>query len=301
MPIPPLLILGHRGAILDNGAFHQNSLAAFQEALNAADGFETDACVDSQGEVFLIHEAKYVDPAHGVEYCAAEHLDAASAAFLGHRRIDQLTTDEVRQLRLKDGSPLPLLRDALKITGRAPHRLIDIELKGHEVVAPVLRLVDDCVRQGKITREAVMLSSFNHPALWVARQQAPDLHVGAIFVGDDVPSAALFPWIQGSTGCYTALTAEALQEETLQKIQPDYFVMPEEFLTKTAVEIIGAHYPAAKLMAWVFTEKKNFDLLSLLMRLETLRPTGKIAAIMVDHPQEFRAAWEKRKTLLDTK
>ena len=291
-----MLILGHRGAILDNGVFHQNSLHAFQEALSVADGFESDACADSQGEVFLIHEAKYVDPALGVEYCAAEHLDAASVALFGSRRIDQLTTAEMRQLRLKDGSPVPLLRDALALTGQYPHRLIDIELKGHEVVEPVLRLVDEAVEQGKIAREAVLLTSFNHPALLTVRKLRPEMPLGAIFVGEDEPTTSLFPWKPGSTGCYTSLTAEALKDKTLKTIKPDYFILPEEYLTKTTIEMVVSAYPSAKLMAWVFTEKKNFNLNDLILRLEALQPMGKVAAMLVDNPREFQEAWEHKQT-----
>ena len=288
-----MLILGHRGAILNGAPFHQNSQSAFQEALSVSDGFESDACADSQGEIFLIHEAKYINSHNGVEYCAAEHLDTESVAVLGNRRIDQLTTNEAKRLRLKDGSPLPLLRDALALTGQAHHRLIDIELKGYEVVASVLRLVDEAIQQKKITQDSVLLSSFNHPALLTVRQHNPDMQVGAIFVGDDVPAAPLFPWIPNSAGYYIPLTAVAMKDDTLKKIEPDYFIMPEEILTKETMDMVDADYPAAKLMAWVFTEKNNFDLPDLLARLKELHPTGKIAAMMVDNPREFRDVWRQ--------
>jgi glycerophosphoryl diester phosphodiesterase len=285
-----MLVLGHRGAILEQAAFHQNSLKAFQEALTTADGFETDACMDSQGEIFLLHEAKYVDPAHGVEYCAAEHLDAKSAACLGSRRLDQLTTVEAEGLRLKDGSPLPTLRTAIELTGQYSHRIINIELKGYEVVEPVIHLVKECVRKGIIAEDAVVLSSFNHPALEMIRQRAPELRVGTIFVSEDMPSTPLFPWKPGSAGCYTPLTAAALETPALKRSRPDYFVIPQEILTKNTLDLIGAHYPAAKLMAWVFTEKNNLDLPDLIARLREFHPTGRVAAMLVDNPRQFRTA-----------
>jgi glycerophosphoryl diester phosphodiesterase len=286
-----MLILGHRGAILDQESFHQNSLRALQTGLREADGFETDACIDSDGEIFLIHEAKYVDPACGVEYCAAEHLDAASVALLGSRRIDQLTTAEMVRLRLKDGTPLPTLRQALELTGQQAHKLIDIELKAHNVVEPVLRLAEECLRNGKITKDGFLLSSFNHPALLTVREKAPALKAGAIFVGPDQPSTPLFPWQPGSAGRYTALTAHALEDGVLQKIRPDYFIVPQEILTQSTLDMVTKNYPAAQLMAWVFTEKNNFDLPELLARLKGLRPAGKVAAMMVDNPRQFRAAF----------
>jgi glycerophosphoryl diester phosphodiesterase len=285
-----MLILGHRGAILGQGNFYQNSLGAFDEALRAGDGFETDACLDSNGEIFLIHEAKYVDAARGVEYCAGEHLDSASMELLGQRRIDQLTTDEMQHLRLRDGSKLPTLREALVKTGQAPGKLIDIELKAYNVVRPVLQLADEMIRAGKITDDALMLSSFNHLALKVVRQQTPKLRVGAIFVGPDQASTTLFPWQAGSTGSYTAFTPAALEEGVLKEMQPDYFVVPEEILTRQTVDLVTAAYPEARLMAWVFTEKNNFDLPDLIGRLIMLHATGKIAAMMVDNPHQFASS-----------
>jgi glycerophosphoryl diester phosphodiesterase len=154
-----VFVLGHRGAVLGNAPFHQNSLAAFAEALSAADGFETDACADRDGEVFLIHEARYADAATGVVYCAADHLDGAGAALAGSRRIEEMATDDMRRLRLKDGSPVPLLKDALGMTGALPGKIINIELKGCGAALPVLRVLDDAFRRKVIAPSCVFVSS----------------------------------------------------------------------------------------------------------------------------------------------
>jgi glycerophosphoryl diester phosphodiesterase len=285
-----MLVLGHRGVIAEGkDAPYQNSLRAFAEALGAGDGFETDACLDRDGEIFLIHEAKYADPQTGVEYSMAEHLDPASAALLGDRRLDQLATSEARRLRLKDGQPMPTLEQAIVLTGARSGKLLDIELKSHGVVEPVLRLVTSCLQRNLIAPSSLLLSSFNHYALQAVRKDAPGLSVGAIFVGADQPTAPLFPWRPEDPAAYTALTPEALKSPVLRQVQPDCFVVPEENLTRETVAMIGAEYPDAKLVAWVFTEKGNFDLPDLLARLKSL-PQDKIAAMIVDHPRVFMRA-----------
>lgn len=287
-----MLILGHRGVI--GAGCSQNSLGAFRQALDEADGFETDACVTKDGGVFLIHEAKYVDAAKGVEYCMAEHLDPAGVARLGTRRMDQLTADEMRTLRLKDGQPIPTLGEAIELAGSRPGKLLNIELKAHNVAAPVLGLVKACLQKRVIRPEALLMSSFNHFALQAVRREAPELKTGAIFVGPDQPTTTLFPWRPEDPAAYTALTPEALKSPVLRQVRPDCFVVPEANLTEDTAAMIGAEYPAAKLIAWVFTEKGRFDLPALVARLKRLDARDKVAAMIVDNPRAFAEAWRNR-------
>jgi glycerophosphoryl diester phosphodiesterase len=282
-----LLVLGHRGAIVESNVFHQNSARAFTEALTVCDGFETDACVDKDGEVFLIHEAKYFNAARGVEYCAAEHLDPASEKILGNRRIDQMTTDEMHRLRLKDGKPIPSLREAMDLTNLYTDKLLNIELKAFNVVDHVIRIAKDYMGKGRIKPENLMLSSFNHPALLSVRRELPEIQIGAIFLGDDQPPVPLFPWQPGSDGGYMPLTLESVANPLLEQIQPDYFEMPQEILTEKNIEMVAKRYPKAKLMCWVFTEKENFNQDEFLKRLGKLWSTGKIAGVMMDNPRIF--------------
>ncbi|MDE1900888.1 MAG: hypothetical protein KGI37_04485 [Alphaproteobacteria bacterium] len=283
-----MLILGHRGRIY--GDVSQNSLKAYAEAVAEGDGFECDAVLSRDGEIFLIHEAKYVHADKGVEYCMGEYLEADSAARLGSRRIDELCADEVRALRLKDGQGLPTLREALALVGAQPGKLIDIELKAFDIVEPVVDMVAQTVRDGIIARESVMLSSFNHPSLLAVRKRMPEIKVGAIFVGPDQPTTPLFPWQPRSGASYVSLTQVELESPLVKEINPDVIVMPEECLMPDMAAMIAGVFPDAELAAWVFTEKGNFDLQAFLLRLQTL-PSGRVMAMMVDHPGAFRAAW----------
>lgn len=279
-------VLGHRGAILPDGSFYQNSLPAFAEALAFGDGFETDACASRDGDIFLIHEAKYVDTASGVQYCAAEHLQADSARLMGSRKLEEMSSAEIRQLRLKDGSSIPELPQVLQQVASQPGRIIDIELKGFEVLEPVLRITGT----SGIGEKQVMLSSFNHPALLQARRTAPGCTLGAIFVAADTKPAPLFPWHPGSAGQYQPFIADSLSQPLLQDVAPDYIVLPDTELNEHAVGLVERYFPAARIFAWVFTERGGTDPKALLETIRRLAPSGKLAGLMIDNPRKYAAA-----------
>ena len=210
-----MLVLGHRGVI--NETVSQNSLLTFQQAIETADGFETDAVVSQDGEIFLIHQEQ-----ENGTYSLAKHLDGASAERLGTRRLDQLSAAEIRTFRLRDGQPLPTLHEAIELAGLHAGKTLNIELKARDVVGPVLKLVKSSLQKGIIKPEALILSSFNHLALQAVRQEMPHLKTGAIFVTDDEAGEKLYPWIVEDKTAYAALTPAILQSPLLRVIQPDH-------------------------------------------------------------------------------
>lgn len=285
-----LIILGHRGAILDNAPFYQNSLRAFEEAVDTADGFETDACVDRDGEVFLMHEAKYSDPAKGVEYCAAEHLDATSAAFMGSHRIDEMTTADMKRLRLRDGSPVPMLREAIGLAG-ARDKLLNIELKAHYVAGPVLRLVKRSIKDGVIAPKNILISSFNHPALALVRREAPEIAIGALFIGKDHPEKQFFPWHSASGDYYRHLTREWLGGPLLKEINPDYAVLPEHILNEENRTLIAGYFSGIRYITYLDGDYAAWRLMTkgdaVSFDLSSRPQTDKLAAMIVDNPRAF--------------
>ena len=282
-------LLGHRGAILPAGRPYQNSLAAFELALRVADGFESDACVSRDGEVFLIHEAKYSDPRCGVQYCAAEHLAPDSAAMLGRRRIDEVDRDTLRRFRLKDGSPIPTLEEALALFVDRPDKLFNIELKGAGAAEAVIPLLASALWGGRIARSSLLVSSFNHGALRAVRHQLPEVPIGALFVAPDQPPTPLFPWDPQSGACYLPLNRESLAEPTLAALAPDFVVIPDSALTPETVEDVVAVLPKARIVAWVFTERREVEGSSLPGRLGEGISPDRLAALIVDDPA--RALW----------
>ena len=285
-----MLILGHRGTIYDNGV-SQNSLRAFQEAVEHADGFETDACVSKDGEVYLLHDAKYSESTGGIEYCAAEHLDESSNARIGTRRLVELTSAEIRAMRLRDGQNIPTLKEAIDLVGSRPGKILNIELHSYKCADPVIALVKKNIANKTIAVDQIILSSFDFSFLQIAREKTPELKAGAIFYGAEQQAGLLYPWRSESDVKYTPLTDEAIKNPILRNVQPNLFVVPEDALTENTVAMVAAQYPQAKLAAWTFTEKGNCNLSELVARLKRLERTGKISAIMPDNPRAFKEAW----------
>ena len=157
-----MLILGHRGAI--DGTASQNSRAAFESALAAADGFETDACLSKDGMVFLVHDSATI---------------AASTAA------------EVAQMRLKKGETVPVLRDILALVGKHAGKILNIELKGPGTAQPVLDLLRQSFAAKQIEPAALIISSFDHFMLKPVRAALPELKIGALFEEKPAPSPLL--------------------------------------------------------------------------------------------------------------
>lgn len=283
-------ILGHRGAILPSRGFQQNSLPAFQEAVEAADGFETDACASRDGQVFLIHEAKYVDAAKGAEYCASDYLDAPSRAALGPRRIDQLSAAELRALRLSDGSSLPTLEGALQFFYRRPDKLLNIELKARDAAEAVLPVLGAALADGTLEAKSLVLSSFDHASLSMVRARLPQIALGAIFMSPDQATTPLYPWHPDASARYVPLSRQALMNPRLQALRPEYVVIPEQNLRPGSIAAIAAEFPWARVIAWAFTEKNDFDLEGLRRRIAHPLSMERLAALIVDDPRRIAAA-----------
>lgn len=270
-----MLLLGHRGC---TGQPHisQNSEAAFAEALQAADGFETDAVCSKDGSVFLIH----ANSRHGG---IAEHLDADSAARIGARRMDELSDYEITNLRLQHGESVPTLQRALEMVGGDPAKVINIELKGFGVAEGVLALLREAFRLGLLLPSQVLVSSFDHTALAVFRHAVAELKIGALCVSAAHDGEEMFPWLPYKVR-YAAVKAAA-QSRVLRELQPDYFIMPEKLLTMATAEAVGGLHPQAKLCGWTVTEDADHDAQDLLGRLALL--ADKVGAIIADDPRGF--------------
>jgi glycerophosphoryl diester phosphodiesterase len=86
-------VIAHRGA---SGYEYENSRAAFRRALMLdADGVELDVHATRDGTIVVHHDAE----------------------LPGVGPIAQLTTDEARQVRIRNGEALPLLQEVLELVG----------------------------------------------------------------------------------------------------------------------------------------------------------------------------------------
>ena len=279
-----MLILGHRGVNFPSSPCTQNSLPAFKKALAVCDGFETDACLSADGEVFLIHP----DRENRIDWL----LDAPSQAKIAGKRFDQMPTATLHELRLKGDEPIPTLRQTLELVGRNKGKMIDIELKSAGVVNPVIKILRDCFQENILQPEAVVISSFDHDMLLTARKELPQIKVDALFAYTDENGQFIYPWIVNSRARYATVNELCLSENLLQEIQPDWLVVPETMLNEETARIADQFFPNAGLVGWTLSEADNFDFCASLERIKAL-PKGKVAAMIVDDPSSFVAGYRK--------
>ena len=93
----------HRGLHTDDGVVPENSLLAFQRAREAGYGVELDVQFTADRQIVVFHDNTLT------RMCGVD------------RRVDELTYEELRQLRLKDSDQyIPLLSEALDLLADTP-------------------------------------------------------------------------------------------------------------------------------------------------------------------------------------
>ena len=92
----------HRGLHTNDGCVPENSLAAFRAAAQAGFGVELDIQFTADWQIVVFHDNNLK------RMCGID------------RRVDELTYEELRQLRLLDGDqPIPLLSEVLSVLNGA--------------------------------------------------------------------------------------------------------------------------------------------------------------------------------------
>lgn len=146
--------IAHRGAKRE---IHENTVPAFQRAFaRGADGIELDVHATTDGVVVVHH-----DPA------IRRHLRAVEIA--------KARWAEIGQLELQDHTHVPRLSDVLAVS--PAHANVYVEIKG----AGIERLVAETLGASR-ARSAV--HSFDHHAIDVMRDLAPDIPRGVLFEDD---------------------------------------------------------------------------------------------------------------------
>lgn len=287
-------VLGHRGVRQHKGT-DENSLPAFERALNESDGIETDAVVSRDKTPYLCHEPRMINiPGIYTRTTSSlkRHLNRASAKLAGGKRIDQMESKDVDGLKLKKGSKLPRLSALFALAQLHPGKILDIELKGYGIAAPVIAEIHKAVAEGKITKDQVILTSFDHAALAEARKIDPDIKCGMIFSRTDMRDKPIYPWEKESTRNYAALDEETLTGKNAREAKPDYFVMTARTLSVENIEKIRKHHPNAKIMIWT-TKKPESDRI-LQKRLNEPAIVRHLDAIITDFPAKMTGMLKKR-------
>ena len=154
------MIIAHRGA---SGHAPENSLEAFRLAAKlGADGVELDVHATSDGEIVVFHDG----------------------AIPGVGPIRESPVERVRQARLPNGEPIPLLSEVL---AAIPASAVWIEVKGLEERwdASLLGVIERAVRPDRCA-----VHSFDHRLIARLGSRQPGLRRGVLSASYPVDPAA---------------------------------------------------------------------------------------------------------------
>ena len=273
-------VLGHRGAVLPEGTIFQNSMPAFKLALEHSEGFETDACLSADGEVFLIHE-EYGTFRKGL----APYLNAESLKQTAGRRLDEMQASEIKELKLICGSQIPTLAEAIDLIASYEGKTINIELKGYNVFPAVRQQLEAAFAEGKVTPDQVMVSSFDHAVMLEVRKTNPALKVGALFVDKRHAKNKIYPHTE-SKSCYTPIKPAALGTDIIAEINPDYIIIPHIAASVDICAAVAQMPSKTKLAVWVVSERGDSNPLAFLQKLVGQPHSEVLDTIIVDDPQD---------------
>lgn len=166
-----LMCIAHRGGPLAGPQpLPENSLAAMARALQlGVDAIEIDV-FQVQGELFVTHDRRL------------------GRVVSGEGIITRQTREYLQAQQLSNGEPLPRLQQVLELIGG--RCLLNIEIKGEQVVPVLAQQLDDYIRSHQGSYEQYCVSSFDHQQLFQCLQQMPQLKRGVLIEGIPLDYAA---------------------------------------------------------------------------------------------------------------
>lgn len=150
-------VIAHRGA---SGEYPENTLMACRQAIvQQTDAIEIDVFA-VENQLVVIHD---------------HHLERTTN---GQGNLYQHTLESLQQLDSGLGEHIPTLWQVLQLV---QHQCkLNIELKGHNTVAPLLHTLEKAEQQLRFNTQDLLISSFNHHLLYDIYQHRPDLKLGAL-------------------------------------------------------------------------------------------------------------------------
>ena len=202
--------ISHRGA---HQTHPENSIAAFERAIElGAEGIELDVHATNDGVVVVHH-----DPV----------VHARHPQRPAHRAISELSSAELEQFPLADGTPIPTLPDVLAAVGRRV--IVYVEIKAPNIEALVTR----CIRESETT---CAVHSFDHRIVKIVKSIFPAIRTGVLEVSRHVdPVASL---------------ASASAEDLWQEVD----TIDTEIVEK-------AHAVGARVVAWTANDPRQWQTL----------------------------------------
>jgi len=134
---PQPRLLAHRGLAQRSG-LDENTIPAFLEALEfGATHLESDTQATKDGHALLLHDS---------DLSRVAGIDAA---------VEELTLEQVSQIRLANGGQIPTLAQALR---ELPEAKFNIDVKTRAAIEPTVHAIEQAN-----AHERVLLSSFSNP------------------------------------------------------------------------------------------------------------------------------------------
>jgi len=163
--------IAHRGGPLaTDQPLPENSLAAIGRALTlGVDAIEIDV-FQVEGELYVTHDRRL------------------GRVVSGEGVIDQLSREYLSRQKLMNREPLPRLHQVLELVqGQV---LLNIEIKGPEVVSDLAEQLREFVAETQGSFESYLLSSFDHRQLYQALHKLPEVRRGVLIDGIPLDYAA---------------------------------------------------------------------------------------------------------------
>lgn len=152
-----LFCFGHRGA---RGHEPENTLRSVRRALAlGADGIEVDVHL-TDGRLMVIHD------------------DTLGRTTNGTGRVAEKSFAYLRSLDAGKGECIPTLAEVFDAVNR--RAVINVELKGSDTAAPVVRLIDQYVRESGWHYEDFLVSSFDLAQIQTEKKLQPEIRTGAL-------------------------------------------------------------------------------------------------------------------------
>jgi glycerophosphoryl diester phosphodiesterase len=159
-----LLCIAHRGGpILADNISPENSLEAIRRSLElGVDAIEIDIW-QIEGELIVTHDRRL------------------GRQLKGKGLITDKSLQELRQLQLENGEPVPLLTEVLELV--MDKALLNIEVKGPDCVPALINTLNKFIHDRQQSLEQYVISSFDHQQLFQLMEQAPALKRGVLIEG----------------------------------------------------------------------------------------------------------------------
>jgi glycerophosphoryl diester phosphodiesterase len=150
-------VFAHRGA---SGTYPENTKSAIQAAVDIdVDGIEVDvqSCLD---DYVIIHDS---------------WLDRTTN---GHGKVNTLTREQIQLFDAGNGECVPTLAQLIEWVG--DKTLLNLELKHTYSLDKLVTQIEASVSESKLSRDNLLVSSYDHHQLMWLKQQLPWVKIGAL-------------------------------------------------------------------------------------------------------------------------